>query len=96
MDVVILKFEGLKFILPGITRREKSVDSIIDVDRSNFNNAAELLERARFEVADFCTNVKGLSNSRDNIRANIFLPTMNHDFRGHTFSLLRNYFLHLI
>lgn len=86
MDIVILKIESLKFLLPGLVRREKSIDTIPDVDLGNYTHAAEILEKVRFEVADYCTQKK-ISNSRDHVRANIFLPTMNHGFRGHTFVL---------
>lgn len=86
MDIAILKVDKIRFLLPGLFRKEKSVDTILDVDKGNYSSAGDILEKVRFEVADYCTQ-KQLSNSRDNIRANCFLPTMNHDFRGHTFVL---------
>lgn len=86
MDIVVLKVDSIKFLLPGLVKQEKSVDTILDFEKGNYSSVANMLEKVRFEVADYCTQ-KDLTQSRDNIRANIFLPTMNHDFRGHTFVL---------
>ena len=86
MDINVLKVDSFRFIFPGLLKKEKSVDTILDIDKGDYSSAADILEKVRFEVADYCTQ-KGFTQFRDNVRANIFLPTMNHDFRGHTFVL---------
>lgn len=86
MDIVILKIEQLSFFLPGLTRKSKSVDSIVDINRSNFYDASRVLEKICSEVAHHCTE-RHLTQDLKNVRANIFLPVSDSSHRGHTFVL---------
>ncbi|MCG8698399.1 MAG: hypothetical protein MI922_10130 [Bacteroidales bacterium] len=86
MDIVAVKIDKLQFFISPKLKRNKVLDSIIDVGQSKFDKAAEILEKIQRIVTLDCIDKKLIDNSQ-HIRVNVFLPTLKHEKKGHTFVL---------